>query len=95
MKRHQVIRYVYHHITHETPRFIRQTFMKGLKLYPYLSTMKTVRNLTKVATLGLLGSANAKIFTLFPENAILPSSYEPQPAIIQIDDQSGKIVDVF
>ena len=57
--------------------------------------MKTVRNFTKVATLGLLGSANAKIFTLFSENTILPSSYEPQPATIQMDDQSGKIVDVF
>lgn len=64
-------------------------------LYSYLATMKTVRSFAELATLGLLGSANAKIFTLISENTILPSSYEPQPATIQIDDQSGKIVDVF
>ena len=64
-------------------------------LYTYLATMKTVRSFAELATLGLLGSANAKIFTLISENTILPSSYEPQPATIQIDDQSGKIVDVF
>ena len=57
--------------------------------------MKIVNKFAGLATLNLLFSVEAKIYTILAEKAILPTSYEPQPATIQVDDQSGKILDVF
>lgn len=57
--------------------------------------MKVVNQFAGLITLNLLFSVNAKIYTILAEKAILPTSYEPQPATIQVDDQSGKILEVF
>ncbi|TIC07214.1 Metallo-dependent hydrolase [Wallemia mellicola] len=57
--------------------------------------MKIVNKFAGLATLNLLFSVEAKIYTILAEKAILPTSYESQPATIQVDDQSGKILDVF
>lgn len=63
--------------------------MEERKLYS-LAALAAV--LTTLLLKYLLGS---DIYTIIAEKALLPSSFEPQPATLQISKKSGKIVDVF
>ncbi|TIA89879.1 hypothetical protein E3P99_01850 [Wallemia hederae] len=63
--------------------------MEERKLYS-LAALAAV--LTTLLLKYLLGS---DIYTITAESVLLPSSYEPQPATLQISQKSGKIVDVF
>ena len=63
--------------------------MEERKLYS-LAALAAV--ITTLLLKYLLGS---DIYTITAERVLLPSSYEPQPATLQISQKSGKIVDVF
>lgn len=63
--------------------------MEERKLYS-LAALAAI--LTTLLLKYLIGS---DVFTITAEKALLPTSLEPQPATIQVNKKTGKIVDVF